>query len=446
MKIKIKNNVLLKITRFLCVLFSFPLNSQAQSSIITLWKNGAIGAIWNDSTRTVAYGKKDANGYYKIYLSDSSGNNEQLLTFPGWDPDRHQWAEEWHPSGKYLFCYVEKTDYAFETGHNRIPDDAIPGYGAYTDIWLVRRDGSQAWQLTDFPNNYNNGVIHGAISRDGTLFAWSQRIQAPNMLDPNLAAGAYVMKVADFIDGTAPVLANIRTYQPGGLAAANELDGISPDNSTLSFYSTFETKNLFNTPVYTLNMGSAKITRLTAESFAQAPAYTPAGDKIVYMTGKDCDIFPMEIQGADWWIMNTNGSQKLRITRMNIKDDPQSVNHYRLAGSISFISDSCFLGGVMTNPLGLTGYTTKVKILSTIGQDQDPEFYIYPNPASGILTIHLYNSQGPEQIQIHNILGELIKETEATEISVIDITFLPQGIYFLNLKRKPKVSIKFVKD
>lgn len=346
-------------------IFGFPVIwSFSQTSTITLWKDSAIGAIYNKTTASVAYGKKDKKGYYKIFISDTLGKNEHELTYPGWKADRHQWAEEWHPSGKYLFCYVEKANYEKEKGHTRAPVDATPGYGAYTDLWLVNRDGSQAWQLTNLPNNYNSGIIHSAISPDGSLFAWSERIKAPRFLNMNEAAGSYVFRVADFIVDSVPHFANIRTFQPGGVLAANELEGISKDNTTLSFYSTFESKNLFATPIYTLNMMTGEIHKLTTESFSQAPTFTPDGTHIVYMTGKDAHRFPLEVQGSDWWIMNTDGTNKQRLTRMNVKDDPQSVNHYRLAGSISFISDNSFFGGVMTKPLGLTGYTVKVTFTS----------------------------------------------------------------------------------
>lgn len=428
------------------ILFSQTLKSYSQSSTITIWKDGAIGAIWNDSTNTVAYGKKDANGYYKIYLSDSLGGGETPLTYSGWDPNRHQWAEEWHPSGDYLFCYVEKTAYVPEAGHTRIPDDAIPGYGAYTDIWLVKRDGSQAWQLTNFPNNYDNGVIHGAISRDGLKFAWSQRVMAPQLFDMNLAAGSYEMKVADVVLTPTPTLSNIQTYKPGGFEAANELESISNDHTYLTFYSTFESKNLFATPIYYLNMATGAISQLTTESFSQAPTYNPSCTKIVYMTGHNCDIFPLEIQGADWWMMNPNGTNKLRISRMNVANDPQSVNHYRLCGSLSFTSDSTFFGGVMTNPLGLTGYTAKVRILSTIGADQDPEFYVFPNPATDMLSVHLYNIKEEEEIKVYNIIGKLMMTKMVSEVSQIDVSTLPKGMYFISLKRKPKVCIKFIKQ
>lgn len=344
---------------FISLLGSFSLYF-SQTSTITLWKDSAIGAIYNHATSSVAYGKKNSKGYYKIFISDSLGKNESHLNFPGWRNDRNQWAEEWHPNGKYLFCYIEKTNYAQEKGHKRKSVDATPGYGAYTDLWLVTRDGKQAWQLTDLPNNYNYGIIHSAISEDGTMFAWSERIKAPNFFSMNLAAGTYVFKVADFVFDSVPRFANVRTFIPGGVAAGNELEAFSKDKTTLSFYSTFETKNLFATPIYTINMNTGKIIRLTTESFAQTPTYTPNGKSLVYMTGKDCAIFPFEIQGADWWIMNTDGTNKKRITFMNVKNNPHSVNHYRLAGSISFINDSTFLGGVMTKPLGLTGHTVKV--------------------------------------------------------------------------------------
>ncbi|CAN5328400.1 hypothetical protein BH09BAC5_BH09BAC5_17320 [soil metagenome] len=336
------------------------IKTQSPIVTITIWKDSAIGAIYNKATSTVAYGKPDKKGIYKIYLSDTLGNNEKPLTFPGWPADRHQWAEEWDPSGKYLFCYIEKTEYVKEKIHKRKPVDAIPGYGAYTDLWLVTRDGKQAWKILNLPNTYNSGIIHSAISPDGKLFAWSERIKAPKFGSMNMAAGSYVIKVADYTFDSIPHFNNVRTFQPGNVDAANELDGISNDNTFITFYSTFESKNLFATPIYTLNIKTGDIKKLTTESFSQAGTFTPDGKHIVYMTGADCDIFPLEIQGADWYIMNTDGSDKKRLTWMNKKNNPQSVNHYRLAGSISFMSDNTFLGGVMTHPFGLIGYTAKV--------------------------------------------------------------------------------------
>lgn len=437
-----KNRYFLIILFFSTIQFNLVFS---QSSKIELWKMDAIGAIWNDSTNTVAYGKKDENGFYKIYLADSLGENEQQLQFAGWSANQHQWAEEWYPSGEYLICYIEKADYQPEVGHTRTSDDAIPGYGAYTDIWIVKRDGSQAWQLTNFPNNYDHGVIHGAISKDGSLFAWSERVGAPVFFDMNLSAGAYVLKVADLTISSTPQFTNIRTYNPGGVAAANELESFSNDNNEVFFYSTFESKNILATPIYKINLTSSLVTKLTNESFSQAPTLSPTGNKIVYMTGRECDIFPFEIQGADWWQMNTNGSNQQRITRMNVANDSQSVNHYRLAGSISFINDSTFYGGVMSQPLGLTGYTAKVTIFSSIGIDQEPDFFVFPNPTNGNVSIHLYNIKEAQLVQVCTVFGDVIYEDYFSEVTTLDMSTFANGIYFIKLKSDSKISAKILK-
>lgn len=349
-----------KLIAVFCFLLFSVFQVNAQTSTITIWKDSAIGAIYNKATYSVAYGKKDSKGIYKIYISDTLGHNETPVTFNTWKKDKHQWAEEWHPSGKYLFCYVEKPEYVPEKKHKRSSIDAVPGYGAYTDLWLITRDGKQAWQLTNLPNSYSSGIIHSAISEDGKLFAWSERIGEPKFTSKNLAAGSYVIKVADINIDTVPKLTNIRIYQPGNIPALNELESFSKDNATLLFYSTFESKNIITTPIYALDLHTGDIKKLTTESFSQAPTFTPDGKHIVYMTGKDCDIFPLQLQGADWWIMNPDGTNKKRLTYMNKWNHAQSVNKFRLAGSISFISNNSFFGGVMTKSLGLTGHTVKV--------------------------------------------------------------------------------------
>lgn len=328
---------------------------------LSVYKENVIGTIYNAQTNSVAYNRPDGNGYYKIYIADYDGGNEVQLTHPDWPTNRHQWAEEWDPTGQYLYCYIEKEEYVTENDHNRIPEDAIPGYGAYTDLWIITRDGSQTWQITNFPNDYDYGICHGAISQDGTMFAWTERIQAPVFLDNNLMAGAYVFKVADVTMSPQPTLSNIRVFQPGGLLAGGEVESISNNKTDILVYSTFESQSIFETPIYRINIATGETTKLTTQSFAQAPTYTPNGEHIVYMTGQDCDIFPGQLQGADWWIMDTDGSNKRRLTFMNKWNHVHAVNTYRLGGSLSFVNDSTFLGGVMTQSLGLTGYTAKVQ-------------------------------------------------------------------------------------
>ena len=324
------------------------------AAIADLGNDGRIGAKWNGPTRTVAYGRTAASGHFHTFLADADGGNERRLVAPGWRDDRHQFPAAWHPGGEWLAMLVEKNE------HERSSVDATPGYGAYTDYWIVARDGRRAALLYELPDGYDHAITHAAFSPDGTKFVWTERVQAPRLFDLNLFAGAYVFKVADFVAGPEPRLANVRSFRPGGVEQGGEVESIAGDNRTIAFYSTYVTKNLFASRIYTMDIESGATRELTTESFAQAPTFTPDGLSIVYMSGAGAVIFPFQLQGADWWIMNVDGSDKRRLTFMNVRDHPHSANRFRLAGSLSFVSDTAFFGDVMTQSLGLVGKIVRV--------------------------------------------------------------------------------------
>lgn len=62
-----------------------------------------------------------------------------------------------------------------------------------------------------------------------------------------------------------------------------------------------------------------------------------------------------------------------------------------------------------------------------------------------MLSIHLYNIKEEQEIKVYNVIGKLMLTKIVSEVSQIDVS-TPKGIYFINLKRKPKVCIKFIKQ
>src|SRR5262249_40550188 len=126
------------------------------------------------------------------------------------------------------------------------------------------------------------------------------------------------------------------------------------------FYSTYVSKNLFASRIYSLNINSNQIVELSTDSFSQAAQFTPDEKRVVYMSGSQADIFLGEVQGADWWVVDRDGHNAQRLTCMNPADNATSVNHYRLAGVFSFNSARSFFGDVLTKPLGLVGKIVKV--------------------------------------------------------------------------------------
>ncbi len=63
-------------------------------------------------------------------------------------------------------------------------------------------------------------------------------------------------------------------------------------------------------------------------------------------------------------------------------------------------------------------------------QEANKMFLVYPNPSRGLVKVEL-NSREAQTIQIHNSVGQLVRELtiEFEEISEIDLTDLPDGIY-----------------
>jgi WD40-like Beta Propeller Repeat len=240
--------------------------------------DGRIGAKWNAATATIAYGRPAKDGHDQAFIADADGGRQRRVAFPAWRDDRHQLAAAWHPAGAYLVLLVERDE------HERSSRDAIPGYGAYTDYWLASY-GARAWKLYGLPEGYDHAITPRRVL--------ARRQQVRRDQGPQSLAGAYTFKIADFVADPEPHLENVRGIVPGNVEQGGEVESIAGDNKTIAFYSTYVTKNLFASRIYTMDIDSSVIRELTHESFAQAPTFTPDGKSIVYMSGVGADMFPL---------------------------------------------------------------------------------------------------------------------------------------------------------
>ena len=115
--------------------------------------DGRIGAKWNAATKSIAFGRPQNDGHYHAFIAAGDGADEHRLAFAAWHDDRHQFPAAWHPSGDLLAMLVEQNE------HERSSVDAIPGYGAYTDYWIVTRDNSRAWKVYALPDGYDHAIV-----------------------------------------------------------------------------------------------------------------------------------------------------------------------------------------------------------------------------------------------------------------------------------------------
>lgn len=78
--------------------------------------------------------------------------------------------------------------------------------------------------------------------------------------------------------------------------------------------------------------------------------------------------------------------------------------------------------------------------------NQDLFWSIYPNPASETIAIKFTKNIIREQIQIYNVFGQLVKEKKASGITIINISALQDGVYFIRLKNNKQPALKCIKQ
>ena len=139
-----------------------------------------------------------------------------------------------------------------------------------------------------------------------------------------------------------------------------EIESIAGDNRTIAFYSTYVSKNLFASRIYTMDIESGAIKELTTESFAQAPTFTPDGKSIVYMTGAGADIFPLPAAGRRL-VDHERRRQRQAAPDVHERARPSALGEPLPSRRLALVRQRHeFFGDVMTQSLGLVGKIVRV--------------------------------------------------------------------------------------
>lgn len=98
----------------------------------------------------------------------------------------------------------------------------------------------------------------------------------------------------------------------------------------------------------------------------------------------------------------------------------------------------------------VTGYndllqTINLTTLSVADFSLNEYLFMYPNPASDFITIQLKNSD-KEKVQIYNTIGQVVKEVLISNNHKLDVSKLPNGVYFICLDNNKLSTYKFVKQ
>jgi Tol biopolymer transport system component len=298
---------------------TFPTNSSVKS--IKFLEN--IGGRLDISKEDViVFDSKGSDGYYDVYRMNMDGAKRKCLTCDKVQvPQKHNGQPAWHPNGDFIvFQSVDPELKGLPEVLSRQEKILTgPGAGVNNNLWLTDKDGERFWQLTEIEDK--KSVLHPHFSHDGKKLIWAEIVD--QKVKPS---GDWVIKIADVvIDENSTKLKNIIVLKPDNMQFF-ETHGFSADDSNILFSATPD-GYYSNLDIYSYDLITKELKQLTGpdSEWDEHAQYSPDGKKIVWVSSKGISqkIQQYKVK-TDYWIMDSNGENKMRITFFN---DPQDKNY-----------------------------------------------------------------------------------------------------------------------
>ena len=403
--------------------FILPRESSGQApsiSSFTMVRDNAFGSTWDTyDTTLVAFNAPGADGYHNIYFAHVTADDQIIdeTCFTCGNPllpGKNAGGAVFQPGGTYVAFVAEKAV------HPGSSSNSVPGIGTFSDVWFMTRDGQHAYQMTNTPDTGNaSGVIFPFFSPDGQRFTWTEMVGPVNVFNGKQFFGSWVIKTANIIDGPAgPSFTNIQTLQPGGVLGFNEGYGWNPDGTKLLFASCYDQFWVWDDQIYEMNDDGTDITQLSqCCNYNEHAFYTPDGTHVVWMTNTGANT-GTTLGGDDYWTMNTDGSDRQRLTFFNDTTSAYWTGDTHILGHGCFSPDGTRMIGdvggsqpIQIDPSQVGSiYIYRMNNVGAAGiSSQRPVITgtIFPNPSSGAMTIILDRPVRNGYVKMYNALGEM---------------------------------------
>jgi hypothetical protein len=282
----------------------------------------------------IAFDMVGGDERYDVYVMQIGIGVERCLTCEIWSFKKaHVLSPAWHPSGDHLV--VQAQGQPKRRGLDAV-ELASPHRGVGCELWVVTRDGRDAFQITQLVER-GGAVLDPHFSHEAGLLAWSERLTSR---EPPW--GEWAVRVVDFqVRRGVPRLGKTRTYSSGigqGLAVVH---GFTPDDAGV-LVSAIPDHGLPEPDILRVDLASGRIDRLTSspDQSDELVSAVPYSDYFVWVTDRGLGD-PRQVlargplpRRTEVWLRSASGMAQERLTYFNHPDS----SHYLGSAMVSDLS------------------------------------------------------------------------------------------------------------
>jgi Tol biopolymer transport system component len=313
----------------------------SECNVVQITKNLNPHKIFSPDKSKYLVNKQDAAGVYQVYVGNAGSENMTCISLNhpvgilrAWK-DRNKMQVQWHPSGKFIVCAVEKEFYQ-ELLYT--PYDLRLGIletGTWMDIWAVTPDGNNWYNLAAT----EHGFTGPAFTPDGSKAVWAEALNNANLAVDIF--GKWKLQLANFtINNGLPSLSNRIDISPQG-SRWLEPGNFAPDGRSLLLNSDIGMTNAEGQDQYILDIATGQITNLTnsPKIWDEHGVFSPDGNKILFMSSypyrADTNSYHTLSIKTEFMIMNKDGSDLRQLTHFRASGYPESGSGIAAVGSWS---------------------------------------------------------------------------------------------------------------
>lgn len=320
---------------------------------ITILQPGARPRFSPDG-KAIVFDRKNANGFYDVYLTDLQGQNTVTLTNErtGINHRNNGNARFDHTGG--LIVFISEEERHFGTFIKNLGD---PGVGLYSNLWATGPRGRQFLRLTDIPIKQKMvdhvesiAVVNPLFSPDGRTVLWTERYAEGG----HNKWGAWRVKAAELRLAPRPAIENERVLVMPSKGNYVTATGFL-DDEHLVVAGNFDGQHEYGMDQYVYNLKTGQYVNLTNTPQAWDEDSCVAPNKqIIWMSNVD-STYKFDFSKAwatqpverDYYSMDSDGRHKERLTYFSDPQAPEYTGGRTLVAACDVSPDGRYLAGTL---------------------------------------------------------------------------------------------------